>query len=473
MRNNGGCIKNGKSKLKVVRFIMGAMLIILVALLGACQYKGSVSTIAPNNDKNGEKNNNQNTDSDGNKPTITPETADGSENADNDNTARLKLISQVELLALGYDYEGAIKQIKDYKGSLGDYHQYEDLSEEVNKLEKEKSSLLLYGGEYRSITQINHIFFHSLIADNSKAFDGDSMTKGYNMYMTTISEFNKILDKMYQDGYVLVKMSDLVIMKTYKDGTTGYVENPIYLRAGKKPFVISQDDVNYYRYMDNDGFAKRIVVGKDGNPTCEMKQEDGSFITGAFDMVPILDAFVKEHPDFSYKGAKGLLALTGYEGVLGYRTNKKDSPTYEKDKADVKKVAEVLKAEGWEFASHTWGHKDMYKISYDLLERDTNRWLNEVGSLIGPTDILVFPFGIDIEKTLGNYSSDKYKFLKKSGFNYFVGVYKKPWMQVKKNYIRMERRPLDGQAMLQFPDRVKDLFDAKEIVDKDRPQQNW
>ena len=38
-------------------------------------------------------------------------------------------------------------------------------------------------------------------------------------------------------------------------------------------------------------------------------------------MIPLIDTFVEEHPDFSYHGAKGIIALTGYNGVLGYRTD--------------------------------------------------------------------------------------------------------------------------------------------------------
>ncbi|MDF2511891.1 MAG: hypothetical protein K0S04_1757 [Herbinix sp.] len=394
-------------------------------------------------------------------------------NENNKGDEQQVLITQAERLALGYDYEGALKLIKDYVGDKGDYTQYEELEKAYQSLEEEKSSLLLYGGEYTSITQINHIFFHSLIADNSKAFDGDRKSKGYNMYMTTISEFNKMLDTMYQDGYVLVKMADLVKQETLEDGTSRYVENEIYLRPGKKPFVISQDDVNYYSYMDGDGFATRIVIGQDGKPTCEMLQEDGTTITGAFDLVPILDAFIEKHPDFSYQGARALLALTGYEGVLGYRTNDEASPTYDKDKESVIEVARVLKEEGWEFASHSWGHKNMTEVSVDTLKRDTDRWLKEVASLIGETDIYVFPFGNDIENTVGNYTNEKYKYLKQQGFNVFVGVYKEPWMQIKKDYVRMNRRPLDGQAMLQFPERLKDLFDTKDILDPQRPAKNW
>ena len=386
---------------------------------------------------------------------------------------RSELITQADSLALGYYYDDAIKLIKEYKGSEGDYKLYPMLTEAITRLEGEQAALVPLGGSYESVTEINHIFFHSLVADNTKAFDDDFEAKGYNMYMATTSEFTKLMQKMYDDGYVLVNISDLTKKVKSEDGSTEYREGDINLREGKKPFVISVDDVSYYEYMDGDGFATRIVLDDKGMATCEMLLEDGSTVTGPFDVVPILDAFVKEHPDFSYQGAKGLLALTGYEGILGYRTNDVESPTYQKDVEAAKKVAEALKADGWEFGSHTWGHKNLQKVDMALLKRDTNRWLNEVAPLIGGSDVLVFPFGVDFETTIGTYSSDKYRFLKDSGFNVFLGVYSKPWMHIKKDYVRMTRRPIDGQAMLEFPERLLDLFSIEEIIDPERPAKNW
>ncbi len=386
---------------------------------------------------------------------------------------RQELITQADSLALGYQYDKAIQLIEEYKGLEGDYKVYPALVEAVTRLKEEQTALVKLGGSYESVTQINHIFFHSLVADNAKAFDNDRDARGYNMYMATTSEFEKVIQKMYEDGYVLVNISDLTKKVTLEDGTTEYQEGDIYLREGKKPFVISVDDVSYYPYMDGDGFASRIVLDEDGKPTCEMLLSDGSVVNGAFDVVPILDAFVEEHPDFSYRGAKGLLALTGYEGILGYRTNNETSATYEEDVKNAKRVAEALKADGWEFASHSWGHKNLQEIDLDFLKRDTNRWLKEVAPLIGGSDVLVFPFGVDFETTLGTYSSDKYKFLKESGFNVFLGVYSKPWMHIKKDYVRMTRRPIDGQAMLEFPERLVDLFSPKDILDPERPARNW
>ena len=323
------------------------------------------------------------------------------------------------------------------------------------------------------MTQINHIFFHSLIAEPEKAFDGDYDSKGYNMYMVTVGEFDTMIQKLYDDGYVLVNMSDIAQQITTDDGKEKYVPGEIWLLPGKKPLVLSVDDVSYYEYMDNDGFPSRIIIGADGKPTCEMLQEDGSTTVGAYDVVPILDAFVEEHPDFSYKGAKGLLALTGYQGVLGYRTNDTASATYEEDKAAAITVAEALKAEGWEFASHSWGHKNVQKQSLAAFRQDTERWLSEVGPLIGPTPFYVFPFGVDIETTVGHYKSEKYEFLKENGFHFFMGVYKEPWMQIRDDYVRMTRRAVDGQALLQFPERLADLFDIKETIDPGRPPRNW
>jgi hypothetical protein len=95
--------------------------------------------------------------------------------------------------------------------------------------------------------------------------------------------------------------------------------------------------------------------------------------------------------------------------------------------------------------------------------------LSEVGSIVGPTEIYAFPFGNDIEAGGGLYSGDKYEFLKASGFNVFLGVYKEPWLHIKRNYVRMTRRPIDGEAFLLYPDRLKDLFNAADIVYPSRP----
>lgn len=384
------------------------------------------------------------------------------------------LIGKADQLALGYDYDGAIELLKGFQGSGGGYQAYTSIVNAIDRLEKERSQLLKpFGGSYNSVFEISHLYFRPLIADPARAFDGDSNSKTYNQYNITVNEFRKILQTLYDQGYVLVRMSDIVVKNELNDGSYEYTPNKIYLVEGKKPIILSEDDVTYYPYMQDDGIASRLVLDEEGKPVCEMLQEDGTTVTGAFDIVPIIDEFVAKHPDFSYKGAKGLLNLTGYKGIFGYRTDDPDSPTYEADRETARKLAEALKADGWDFGCLSWGYKDMKAAQLSQLKTDTNRWLEKVGSLVGPTDIYVFPFGNDIESASGTYKGEKYKFLKNSGFNMFLGVYKEPWLHVKKAYVRMTRRPVDGQALLEYPERLKDLFNVRDIIDPQRPGKDW
>ena len=52
-----------------------------------------------------------------------------------------------------------------------------------------------------------------------------------------------------------------------------------------------------------------------------MKPDGTTLVTRKSEVVPLVDRFVENHPDFSIDGAKGIIALTGVEGILGYRTS--------------------------------------------------------------------------------------------------------------------------------------------------------
>ena len=79
--------------------------------------------------------------------------------------------------------------------------------------------------------------------------------------------------------------------------------------------------MNYDLGLSGQGLASRLVLDGNGALTCERQASDGSTVTGAFDVVPCVEAFIQEHPDFSSNGARGILGLTGYNGILGYRTD--------------------------------------------------------------------------------------------------------------------------------------------------------
>lgn len=395
-------------------------------------------------------------------------------NEEKETQDREKLIAQADRLCAMYDYDKAIATIQSYEK----YSEFTEMTEAIKKYEKEKSKAV----KYDNMTEITHIFFHTLIADTKKAFDGDEDQDGYNEVMTTIDEFNKIMESMYKKGYVMVSIHDISKKTVDKDGNVKMEKGEIYLPPDKKPFVLSQDDVSYYEYMEGDGFATRIVIGENGKPTCEMLQDDGTTVTGDFDMVPLIESFVEKHPDFSYRGAKGILALTGYNGVLGYRTDTeyKKNKTYKSDVEQAKKVAQCLKDNGWEFASHTWGHMHSAQVSMKRFKEDTDKWEKRVETILGETDVMIFPFGEDIGDWRGYdkeeyVDMDKLKYLQKAGFYYFCNVDSNQyWIQFGDTYFRMGRRNLDGQRMYydmidDEVDKLSDLFDVNKVFDKRRP----
>lgn len=399
-----------------------------------------------------------------------------------------EVLAQAQRYAAMYDYDTAIALME----SAIAENDREEYQEAVETFRTEKGKLVKWADN----TAIPHIFFHTLIYNTEMAFDGDYDSGNYNQVMTTVDEFNAIMQEMYDRGYVLVSIYDIAKPVTQEDGSVKLVKQDIYLPEGKKPFVLSQDDVSYYEYMMDDGFPNRLVVLEDGTVTCEIDQEDGTSVRGSFDLIPLLEDFIELHPDFSYKGARGIIALTGYNGLFGYRTSEYNygttdtthsgylynNPNIEQDRETAKEVAEALKNMGWLFATHGWGHKAMGAAEYDSFVWDIDKWMEEVVPIIGETDIVIYPNGDDIGSwryyTDENQSDDakaKYAYLESLGFRYFCNVdgSKEYWVQISSDFVRMGRRNLDGtrmyEAVVGYRDLLSDLFDAKEVFDPARP----
>ena len=393
------------------------------------------------------------------------------------------LIKKADEMALGFDYRNAISMLKDFKY----YDSVPALAQKVKELEALDATLV----SYPKVSSITHIFFHSLIVDPSRAFDGEYTQKGYNQYMTTVSEFKKILEEMYNKGYILVSPYDVAYEVTDEYGTR-FVYGDIRIPEGRTPFILSQDDLNYYGYMiggesgvnekpifantSGDGFAHRIVIGSDGYPTCEYMDKDGNVTTGDYDIVPVLEAFIQEHPDFSYHGARAVLGMTGYEGVFGYRTKPSYEPAlgserYQAEIAAAKEVAQCLRDHGWILASHSYGHPAYGNIPDENVAIDSDKWEATVESIIGETDIILYPHGSDIAGP-EEYTFDNAKFaaLYEDGYRYFFNVDSKvAWSQIGLNYFRGGRRNLDGYRMWHSPKGLADLFDVDKVFDPARP----
>lgn len=400
------------------------------------------------------------------------------------------LIAQAQALAVQYDYDGAIGLLQ----SIDGYDENADVVSLLTQYESLRSNLVS-----TPATQVTHVFFHSLIVDPARGFSltgdsgWDSATPGFCQWMTTVDEFNAMMQQMYDRGYVLVSIYDLIEETTDEAGVVHITEKSISLPEGKTPFVLSLDDLSYYHAYDNRGTASKMIIGDDGTPTCEYIDADGNTLVGSYDCIPLLDDFLEQHPDFSYKGAKGTIALTGYDGILGYRTD----PCY-RDRTDLtnaqqawldarpdfdwnaecesaKAVAECIRNDGWTFASHTWGHIRIGDAEMSSLQTDTEKWLNYVEPLIGDTDIIIFAHGQDLATWNEDYAStEKFQYLKSQGFNIYCNVDSSQYfVQIADEYLRMGRRNLDGyrlyQAVYGGDDKLSDLFDSASVIDPLRP----
>ncbi len=429
----------------------------------------------------------------GSKPTNGPSGNNPTESESEANTEELlaqrrkEMMEQADYLAATYDYDGAIALIKEWKG----YEVDEELSTKLSGYEAQKAACVRV-----DISKVTHIFYHSLVVDPERCFNPkDYQGRGNYEWMTTISEFNKITQEMYDRGYVIVSIHDLYRYETDENGNKKMVENDIYLPADKKAFVLSFDDLSYYHSYDNYGFAAKLVLDENGKVINEYIDADGNVKYGHYDYIPILDQFIAEHPDASYHGAKGTIALTGYNGILGYRTDEsyliperldpdmkvwlKNHPDFdlEHERAEAKKIADALKETGWTFASHTWGHLRVGDKSLSTLKRDNERWMNNIAPIVGETNVIIFAHGQDLSSKWGDYdlTNEKVKYFMEQGYDVFCNVdgSSKYLTHFGGTYLRQGRRNLDGirfhYNITGQQNNLSDLFDVNEIIDPERP----
>ncbi|WP_251447177.1 polysaccharide deacetylase family protein [Vermiculatibacterium agrestimuris] len=341
---------------------------------------------------------------------------------------------------------------------------------------------------------VEHLFFHPVIAYPQWAFhdcpSSQSQKEGLDDWMVTVDEYNKILQSVYDKGYIMVSMNDVWSEVTDENGVARMQRNTLMIPEGKKPLIISFDDTNYYDYMLEEGFTSKLVLGSDGEiwAECTDPYTGETFLTQDLDAITILDKFVREHPDFSLNGVKGCLSLTGYQGILGYRTQndidiKADDPARpdfdanrEKERDAVKPIIQRLKETGWYFGSHTWGHINLANSSMERIQRDTKRWEEEVGSLVGPTNILFYPHGArpDGDHDQGESYGEQFKWLQSFGFRIFASVGISSYSQVKTTIsaVICDRLHPDGTTLRggrsgKTLQQYIQFYDCREIIDLD------
>lgn len=390
-----------------------------------------------------------------------------------------RTMAQVESLVTGYDYQGAIDLLNEYlNGYNGSNNTFrEQAVAKQAALVNEQNQLV----ELKDVTTIPNLSFHVLMADASRACNKDvsgaDMAGLYNKNFVSVEEFSRILNQLYSSNYVLVDFDSFVYKATGVDGNDEFGAKSIYLPQGKKPVMITETMVNYFEYMvdpDKDGtldgtghgFANKLVLDENGDIKAAYVDANGQSLVGNYDLVPVLESFIQEHPDFVYQGARAILAVSGTEGVFGYRTNTSyvsrfGQAFYDNEVIEAKKVVAALREKGYSIASYTYSNQAYRSMTTLQIQAEVTNWTNQITPVLGEVDTMVFARASDIE----SYSGTTFDVLYRSGIRYFLNSGSSPRVDINKTFVRQTRLMVTGETLAWYSSQFTSYFDSNVVLD--------
>lgn len=381
-----------------------------------------------------------------------------------------QILAEAEALVQGYNYDEAITKLE----SIGDLTAHPDVAAKRSEYITAQGKLIAH----KDPSLIPNLSFHVLIEDLPRAMaDTDDLAGQYNRNFVSTGEFKKILEQLYNNGYVLVDFNSFTGSNKDASGKELFFDNPIYLPEGKKPIMITETLVNYFNYMigqsddkkpnaKGDGFAYKLVV-QNGEIKARYMDAQGQDLVGDYDLVPILESFLKIHPDFSYRGARATLAVTGSEGIFGYRITSdyisilgQDYVTQEI--AECKTLVQALRDKGYTLACFTFANKDYKKLSVNQITTDLQSWTTHITPVIGNVNVFVFAQMSDID-----YTGPAFQPLYDAGFRYFVSNGTATAAQVNNTYVYQKRLMVTGNTMQWNPQMFtkNNIFDPAAVLD--------
>ena len=129
------------------------------------------------------------------------------------------LIQQADTLAASYNYQGAVDLIDSFTGNTADFP---ELRSKRAAYAKAQSELVAWDDP----SKIPQLSFQLLIADPTRAFADEDYGSKYNRNYVTTDEFSKILQQLYDNGYMLVSLRDVSRPKPVKTAKSPMLPAP-------------------------------------------------------------------------------------------------------------------------------------------------------------------------------------------------------------------------------------------------------
>lgn len=322
---------------------------------------------------------------------------------------------------------------------------------------------------------VEHVAVKPLIADHERAFDGDRFARAADHDLLLVSEFERALQQLYDNDYVLV---DCDIFVSEKGSLKGFP-----CPRGKKPLVLVLEDFYASFPRAESGMAFGLDVNDKGQVVGQLLGEDGRLTSDrSFTAIGILEAFIEAHPDFSFNGATGAIAIVSQFGIFGHPVADVQELALRRDAAEasleipssfqvdyrvnrqkVEDIVEALRAKNWHLASGTYARLSLPFASHDDLTRDlamSEMWTERY---TGKLTALYCPFGDHMESY-----KDKAALFTKQGYIVQSGYGGWGYWHNSEGYVYVSRSFLSGDS-LRRPQTygLSRFFDTAAVIRKD------
>lgn len=322
---------------------------------------------------------------------------------------------------------------------------------------------------------VDYIAVRPLIADAERAFANLRYLEATDHYLLLGNEFKAMLQALYENNYVLVS-DDLFLSG---DGKFYSFKVP----EGKKPLVLVLDSFHLSPVRSASGTVDRLVLDGDRVVGAFVDEYEQPVLAEDGDAISILEAFVAEHPDFSFNGAKGTIAITGQYGLFGYVLNPTqalyknelriengmmpityDTSKIEAETAQASAVAARLLADGWRFASNTYGDINVPDTNYEALLADIEMWQSVLVPIIGDVDTFVYPRGAYMIDAKAKKDA-----LAAAGYSRLLGHGRSAYFTYGSGYAHIDMNFIGGNALRNPNDtNIARFFDTSQILDTER-----
>lgn len=306
---------------------------------------------------------------------------------------------------------------------------------------------------YAESNTIEHLSFTPLMSFPESALNPkNELNSMHDLTQITHNEFQKILYELYEKNYILIDIEQLINL----DNLQPVIQTLDKLPQNKKPILISFNNVSYKNNHKNSGSIDKIIIDRSNQlASYTARKSIQDRVQYNNDFILILENFISTHPDFSYNNARGIIFLTGENGLLGYNTSSKNVKSkFESKKAHT--VLSHLKSLGWEIGSNNYSYKSLNDISDMEFMKEQSLWNKEIKPIIGSTQLFSFPNG----------EIDKINLLLENNFNLFFSFDNtQPRIVYSDGYATLYSRQVNGNTLRNMSKEFSHLFDCNKVYD--------